>query len=170
MTDHKIVSVKRLSYKQNYNHGNNTEANTLKKHELKIIDVDEEIKDNNTKDNLPGYNNKQEAKEDKKSPYLENNIKLRDMIENALFSQLSEIKVKFMYAGDDPYALPIFKNPNIKNHLPKIHNIELTLLNQDEPISEFKKYGYGIYMFFHYIKIILITFLIFIENMKKNIL
>ena len=160
MTDPKIVSVKRLSYKQNYSHGNNTETNTLKKHELKIIDVDEEIKDNNTKDNLPGYNNKPEGKEDKKSPYLENNIKLRDMIENALFSQLSEIKVKFMYAGDDPYALPIFKNPNIKNHLPKIHNIELTLLNQDEPISEFKKYGYGIYMFFHYIKIILITFLI----------
>lgn len=30
MTDHKIVSVKRLSYKQNYNHGNNTETNTLK--------------------------------------------------------------------------------------------------------------------------------------------
>lgn len=91
---------------------------------------------------------------------MENNIKLRDMIENALFSQLSEIKIKFMYAGDKPYTLPIFKNPDIKNHLPKIHNIELTLLNQDEPISEFKKYGYGIYMFFHYIKIILITFLI----------
>ena len=105
MTEHKLVSVKRLSYKSNFNNFINSEINSSQKHELKIIDVNEEIKDNNTKDSLPGYNNKANSKKENKSPYLANKIKLRDMIENSLFSQLSEIKVKFKYEGDDPNVL-----------------------------------------------------------------
>ena len=42
--------------------------------------------------------------------------------------------------------------------LPKIDTIQLTLLKPDVPITDFIKYGYGIYFFFYYLKSLLITF------------
>ena len=75
---------------------------------------------------------------------MKNNTKLRDIVENAIFSQLSKINIKFKNSGDNSDNKPKY-NKYSGNHLPKIYNIELTLLSQNDSISEFKKYGYGIY-------------------------
>ena len=90
-----------------------------------------------------------------KGEFVENNVFMRNVIDNALFSQLSEINVKLLDFSE-----------NVSNRIygigekiiPKIDFIEFTLLNQNVSISELKKYGFGLYVFFLYLRCLLITF------------
>ena len=88
----------------------------------------------------------------KRDNFIENNISTKEIINNALFTQLSEIKVNLLnLESQDIYE-------SRKKLLPKIDYIEFTLLSQDIGISQFKKYGYGIYVFFLYLINKIITF------------
>ena len=167
MKDIKVVKFKNFHHENNNKENINSENNFIEQNKIQILDIDEKMKQNYTEDDLKKKekNQKKEEKkeqeedQDKQSKYMKNNTKLRDIVENAIFSQLSEININFKYSGDNPDIKPIY-GKEIGSHLPKIYNIELTLLSQNDSISEFKKYGYGIYQFFYYLKILLITFVI----------
>ena len=108
---------------------------------------------NASKDEIFGSldkNRKEEKKEGtKNNNYVENNISVKNIVDDALFTQLSKINVKLLEFND-----------NSKNSLPKIDFVEIKLLNQNTSISEFKDYGFGLYVFFLYLKSLLVTFLI----------
>ena len=156
MKDIKVVKFKNLHHENNNKENINSENNFIEQNKIQILDIDKKMKQNYTEDVLQKKEKKEEQEEDQ---YMKNNTKLRDIVENAIFSQLSEININFKYSGDNPDIKPIY-GKEIGSHLPKIYNIELTLLSQNDSISEFKKYGYGIYQFFYYLKILLITFVI----------
>ena len=161
MNDLQVVKFKNLHHKNNNNKHINLENNSIDQNKIQISDFDEKIEYNHTEDELQKEEKKQqkEKKEGelkKPSKYMKNNTKLRDIVENAIFSQLSKINIKFKNSGDNSDNKPKY-NKYSGNHLPKIYNIELTLLSQNDSISEFKKYGYGIYQFFYYLIILLIT-------------
>ena len=89
--------------------------------------------------------------------FAENNITIRNIMENALFRQLSEIKV-FLLDFEKDITNKLY---NIKDKiLPKIDFVELTLLNQGTNISHFKKFGFGLYVFFLYLISLLVTFFV----------
>ena len=92
-----------------------------------------------------------------KDNFIENDFDIRNIINSALFSQLSEIKV-FLLDFQKEVTKKLYKTD--KKKLPKIHYVELNLLNQGVNISEFKKYGFGIYIFFLYLISILVTFFV----------
>ena len=87
--------------------------------------------------------------------FAEHNITIRSIIENALFSQLSEIKV-FLLDFETNVSQQLYNSKG--KILPKIDYVELTLLNQGTNISHFKKFGFGLYVFFLYLINLLITF------------
>ena len=87
--------------------------------------------------------------------FAENNISARNIINNALFSQLSKINVKLLDL-DDNLSQKLYKSE--KNILPKIDMVDIKLLNQSTSIIEFKKYGFGLYVFFLYLIELLVTF------------
>ena len=85
------------------------------------------------------------------NPDEDNNINEKDIIDNALLSQISDINIKLILDSDA-------NNEEPKN-LPKIEFIELALLNQGLfTITEFKKFGFGIYVFFFYLRNQIISF------------
>ena len=87
--------------------------------------------------------------------FAEHNISIRNIIENALFSQLSEIKV-FLLDYEEDLSQRLYGTKG--KILPKIDYVELALLNQGTNISYFKKYGFGLYVFFLYLINLLVTF------------
>ena len=91
----------------------------------------------------------------KKDNFAENNISIRNIIDNALFSQLSEINIKLLDLEENVSERIYNSKGKI---IPKIDFIEFTLLNQNVNISELKKYGFGLYVFFLYLKSLLVTF------------
>ena len=90
-----------------------------------------------------------------KGEFVENNVFMRNVIDNALFSQLSEINVKLLDFSENVSSRIYGIGEKI---IPKIDFIEFTLLNQNVSISELKKYGFGLYVFFLYLRCLLITF------------
>ena len=86
---------------------------------------------------------------------FENNMNIKTIIDNALFSQLSEINVKLLTFSQN-VSNELYKS--VGQILPKIEFIELNLLNQNVSISELKKYGFGLYVFFLYLVNLLVTF------------
>ena len=91
----------------------------------------------------------------KNNTLFESNKTYEEIINNALFSQLSEINVKLL-EFDEHTTTIFYKNLKGKT-IPKIEYIEYTLLNQSVNISDLKKYGFGIYVFFFYLKNLLVT-------------
>ena len=87
--------------------------------------------------------------------FAENNKTLRNIMENALFSQLSEIKV-YLLDFEKDISNRLYNSK--EKILPKIDFVELTLLNQGTNISKFKKFGFGLYVFFLYLISLLVTF------------
>ena len=87
--------------------------------------------------------------------FAENNVSIRNIIDNALFSQLSEINVKLLDFEED-ISKKLYKSEG--KILPKIDFVEFTLLNQGVNITQFKKYGLGLYVFFLYLIELLVTF------------
>ena len=85
---------------------------------------------------------------------IENEIKT---INNILFSRLGKIKVKLADLDNNISKELFNKDTKI---LPRIDIIEITLLNQNESLSELKEYGFAIYAFFLYLLSLLITFFI----------
>ena len=141
-----IVQIHNKSYK----YPNNISIN--KKSEQKIIYDNEDNNNIYTNEDLLYFpenkEKKQETKVEPKNATNNENKKFRNKIEDILFSQLSDIKIQLLNFD--------------KNSLPKIDTIQLTLLNQSVPISDFKNYGYGIYLFFYYLKSLLFTFGVFL--------
>ena len=84
----------------------------------------------------------------------EKNKGYEEIINNALFSQLSKINVKILNF-DEEATRKYYKNIKGKT-LPKIHYVEYTLLDQSSNISELKEFGFGIYVFFFYLKNIIL--------------
>ena len=66
---------------------------------------------------------------------MENNITIRNIIDNALLSQLSEINVKLLDL-DENFAHHLYKSE--LNILPKIDMVEINLLKQSTNIAQFK--------------------------------
>ena len=120
--------------------------------------------EDNSNDNLDNIINVEEIKieydekeEESDNQFVDDNINIRDVINSALFSQLSEINVKLLKFNEDLSKRIFNKEGKV---LPKIDYVEFTLLNQSLTISQFKKYGFGIYVFFLYLINLIITFLI----------
>ena len=128
----------------------------MRRKSRKII-LDKNKDEENTKSQLQEDNKVEENKGKKIDNYLENNLNIRDIINNALFSQLSEISVKLLNFNEEISEKYFNQNGKV---LPKIDYVEFTLLNQGITISQFKKYGFGIYVFFLYLMNLIITFLI----------
>ena len=160
----------------NYNNYNNSNGNndiiTLNNNNIRIFDNNSQAKDKNQKNRRKiNYENnnidnshyidteeKLKVKDNttiKVDNFAEQNINVRSIIENALFSQLSEIKV-FLLDFNEKVSQGLYNSKG--KILPKIDYIELTLLNQGVSISELKKYGFGIYVFFLYLINLLVTF------------
>ena len=137
-------------HNKSYKYPNNISIN--KKLEQKIIYDNEDKNNIYTNEGLLYFpenkEKKQETKVETKNATNNENKKFRNKIEDILFSQLSDIKIQLLNFD--------------KNSLPKIDTIQLTLLNQSVPISDFKNYGYGIYLFFYYLKSLLFTFGVFL--------
>mgnify|MGYP002623996162 CR=1 FL=1 len=135
-----------LSINLRNNNKRNTVRNELSQ-ENNINSVSVEVV--NSKENIK---NDGEMKIDN---FAENNISIRNIIDDALFSQLSEINVKLL-DFDERLSQILYKSKG--KILPKIDLIEFTQLNQKLGISELKKYGFGLYVFFLYLINLLITF------------
>ena len=105
--------------------------------------------------NVNNTNRKDTKQEIKVDPFAENNMNIKTIIDNALFSQLSEINVKLLTFSQN-VSNELYKS--VGQILPKIEFIELNLLNQNVSISELKKYGFGLYVFFLYLVNLLVTF------------
>ena len=137
------------------NQEENKETKKGKKSRKIILDKYKE--EESTKSKLHEAGKVEENRGDKIDKYIENNLNIRDIINNALFSQLSEISVKLLNFNEDISKKYFNNNGKV---LPKIDYVEFTLLNQGITISQFKKYGFGIYVFFLYLINLIITFLI----------
>ena len=111
-----------------------------------------ELTNDNKVDKVEVKKNKRNLRIDN---FAENNITIRNIIDNTLLIQLSEINVKLLDFEQD-FSESLY---NVKGKiLPKIDSVELTLLNQNVNISEFKKFGFGLYVFFLYIINLLVIF------------
>ena len=113
----------------------------------------EEKKD--TEENLRSKEKESKKKKNEKDNYAEDNFHVKDIINNALFTQLSEIRVNLI--NFDEKLNKMIYNTN-GAQLPKIDYCEFTLLNPGINISQFKKYGFGIYVFFLYLINLIVTF------------
>ena len=134
------------------NNQRNTRNNDING-ENNINSVDNIVEVENTNENVNERNsNNREMKIDN---FAENNISIRNIIDNALFSQLSEIKVKLL-DFDEKISQRLYKSES--KILPKIDLVEFTSLSQKINISGLKKYGFGLYVFFLYLINLLITF------------
>ena len=75
--------------------------------------------------------------------FIENNVDYKTIVNDALQTQLSYIKVIIL---------------NKKNEIPKIDYIEYKLLDQSFKINQFKEFGYGLFVFFLYLLNLLISY------------
>ena len=160
-TEENLVMSENKSLKNKANikktHNNLVEQKSIKK---KATYNENKYNINTTKNNLPTnvsmQNKKKEEKEKKVSKkqkvynfgkFLENNLTNQNIIDSALQSQLSKMNVKLL--DFDLEKLENKKETGEKRKiLPKIDLIEYTLLNEGDGISEFKQFGFGIYVFF----------------------
>ena len=94
-------------------------------------------------------------KEMKVDNFAENNITIRNIIDNALFSQLSEINIKLLDL-DENISQKLYKSEG--KILPKIDMAFINTLSQGSNISQLQKYGFGLYVFFLYLIELLVTF------------
>ena len=92
MNNNKVVIFKNHSYKNNNNNQINGKNNSIDQNKIQISDFDEKIEQNFSVDDLQkAEKNKKredhkEEQEEKPSKYMKDNTKLRDIIENAIFS------------------------------------------------------------------------------------
>ena len=121
----------------------------------KKVKLDKSKEEENTKSQLQEENKNEKNNGKKTDKYIDNNLNIRDIINNALFSQLSEISVKLLNFNEVMSKKMFNKEGKV---LPKIDYVEFTLLNQGVELSIFKKYGFGIYVFFLYLTNLIITF------------
>ena len=121
---------------------------------MKNEDIEEvnDVKDKNKK-----KKKRKKEEEDQYFDFAENNISIRSIINNALFTQLSEIRVNLLELSEETSQALYNKKEKM---LPKIDFVEYTLLNQGINISSFKQYDFGIYIFFLYLINLLVTFFI----------
>ena len=129
-------------YLSNKDEDNNSNRKT---NDFMKIEHSGEVK--NLKDNRKKTLNK-EKKDELADEFAENNISIRSIINNALFTQLSEIRVNLLELSEETSQKLYHKKEKV---LPKIDYVEFTLLNQGTNISSFKQYGFGIYVFFLYL-------------------
>jgi len=106
----------------NNNHGPNPNNNTIQ------ISQEQNI---NTNSNIIPVKDTQN-KDIRVDNFAENNISARNIINNALFSQLSKINVKLLDL-DDNLSQKLYKSE--KNILPKIDMVDIKLLNQSTSIT-----------------------------------
>ena len=132
-------------------------SKTIKRRSSRKIKLDENKEEENTRSQLQEDKKNEKNQGNKIDNYIDNNLNIRDIINNALYSQLSEISVKLLNFSEEMSEQIFNKKGKV---LPKIDYVEFTLLNQGVDISEFKKYGFGIYVFFLYLTNLIITFLI----------
>ena len=132
------------------NDNKNSNQNSTTRNQLN--EKDEEVEGHISVDNLNSKGNNIGLKIDN---FAENNITIRNIIDNALFQQLSEINVKLLNF-DQSLSERLYKNEG--KMLPKIDFIDFTLLNQGVSISKFQKYGFGLYVFFLYLINLLVIF------------
>ena len=133
--------------KKDENNNSNSKTNNFMK-----FDESGEVK--NLKDKRKKKQN-EEKKDELDDEFAENNISIRSIINNALFTQLSEIRVNLLELSEETSQQLYYKKEKM---LPKIDYVEFTLLNQGTNISSFKQYGFGIYVFFLYLIKLLVTF------------
>ena len=126
------------------------------KRRINIFNTEEEIQNASKSQFIDIPETKEDDKNEQKkiNNYIENNISVKRIVDDALFSQLSEINVKLLDFDEN------FFDEKKGKSLPKIDYVDIKLLNQNIDISEFKKYGFGLYVFFLYLKSILVTFLV----------
>ena len=103
---------------------------------------------------IPQNNKEEKEKGERNINYLETNISVKNIVDDALFTQLSEINVKLLDFNKHSNDGKIVKT------LPKIDYVEIKLLNQNVSISELKTFGFGLYVFFLYLISLLVTFII----------
>jgi len=108
----------------------------------RYFQFNDDEKEHNTYTEIIQVGNNIRKREMKIDNFAENNISIRNIIDNALFSQLSEINVKLLDL-DESISKKVYNSEG--KILPKIDYVEFTLLNQSVNISQFKKYGFGIY-------------------------
>ena len=142
---------------QNINIIKEDESNTqiIDKNKTKIhyININDAIQNQSGRQII---NIQEKVDQDRKTnQFIEKNLSIKNIVDNALFSQLSYINVKLVY-----YFGKNFDSRKKGNPLPKIDNVDIKLLNQNVEISEFQKFGFGLYVFFLYLKCLLITFLV----------
>ena len=106
--------------------------------------------DENEKKNIENNKNNENIKDE----LIENELTTQNIIDNILQSQISKINVKVLKFNKAMGEKIFGKNEIIH----KIDLIEYTLLNEGDSISEFKQFGFGIYVFFLYLINLLITF------------
>ena len=145
-----ILDENKNQQNPNSSQNNNQVENKRKNNEIQI----DEKQNQNTEHNILTIRNLDEGGM-KIDNFAENNVNIRNIINNALFSQLSEINVKLL--DFEEYVSNRFYKSDGKI-LPKIDFIEFRILNQGESISLFKKYGFGLYVFFLYLIELLVTF------------
>jgi len=158
---HKRNKHKLYLDKRDENNNSNSKTNGFMK-----IEDSGEVK--NLKDNRKKKQN-EEKKDELDDEFAENNISIRSIINNALFTQLSEIRVNLLELNEETSQQLYHKKEKM---LPKIDYVEFTLLNQGTNIASFKQYGFGIYVFFLYLIKLLVTFFllaIFAFNYIYNI-
>lgn len=121
--ENNIITLKNnsIQYSNNSNHHSNQNQGNRRvqfndddhsiKTELKLMDEIVEVGDGTLK----------------KDNFAENNVSIRNIIDNALFSQLSEIKIKLLDM-DENVSNRLYKKEG--KILPKIDYIEFSLLNQ----------------------------------------
>ena len=132
------------------NDNKNSNQNSTTRNQLN--ENDEEDGGHQSVDNLNSNGNNIGLKIDN---FAENNITIRNIIDNALFQQLSDINVKLLNF-DESLSERLYKKEG--KMLPKIDFIDFTLLNQGVSISKFQKYGFGLYVFFLYLINLLVIF------------
>ena len=93
---------------------------------------------------IPQNNKEEKEKGERNINYLETNISVKNIVDDALFTQLSEINVKLL--DFNKYS----NEGKIVKTLPKIDYVEIKLLNQNVSISELKTFGFGL-LFFSFI-------------------
>ena len=148
-TDLKIVHIYNMSYegksiKQENNNQNNSISYAINKLSNNLFQ--------NSNSNLKSLANVKTL-EIKDELNHRNDDKEKDIVDNTLFNQISDINIRLLLYSKE--------NNEDQNCLPKVQFIELTLLNQSLfSISKFKKYGFAIYVFFFYLRNLLFTFFV----------
>ena len=152
LNNNDVIILEENRNQQNSNLSQNTNKTNNQRNNKKIHVEDDKKPNTNDKIMTVKENDEGGMKIDN---FAENNVNIRNIINNALFSQLSEINVKLL-DFEENISDAFYKSGG--KILPKIDFIEINLLNQSANISKFKKFGFGLYVFFLYLIELLVTF------------